>query len=64
MPRIAFLVILFAVAVGAVFVLTRAVKGALVAQENLAGQRGGNMQRLAFFLLLALIAYVAASGGM
>ncbi len=61
MPRIALLVILFAVAVGVVFVVIKAFKGALVAHEA-AIQRGGHMQRLAFFLLLALMAYVATSG--
>ncbi len=62
MQKMALLVLLFAVAAGVVVVV---VKVATSARQHLNGplkESGNGMQRLAFFLLLALIAYVAAIG--
>lgn len=62
MQKMALLVLIFAVVAGVISVLF---KGAAVVKERHGerlGDSGGSMQRLTFFLLLALIAYVAASG--
>ncbi|SMX23483.1 hypothetical protein [Boseongicola aestuarii] len=61
-PKIALLVLIFAVVAGAVAML---LKGAATVSQRHSDHDGGraeNMQRLSFFLLLALIAYVAATG--
>lgn len=60
--RLATLVILFVVVVGAVFVLFKGTALVTGRDSRQARESGNGMQRLSFFLLLALIAYVAASG--
>lgn len=61
-PKIALLVLIFAVVAGAVGVLLKGAELVGQRQNDQHGGRGENMQRLSFFLLLALIAYVAATG--
>ena len=61
-PKIALLVIIFAVVAGTVIVLFKGAAMANLGQNERLGGRGVTMQRLSFFLLLALMAYVAASG--
>lgn len=61
-PKIAVLVLIFAVVAAAVAVL---LKGAAMVSQRHGDHDGGraeNMQRLSFLLLLALMAYVAATG--
>ncbi|MBT8459123.1 MAG: hypothetical protein HKP37_00795 [Boseongicola sp.] len=62
MPKLALLVMIFAIVAGAIFVLSKGVAALNTLPDDRLGGRGGTMQKLSFFLLLALIAYVAASG--
>lgn len=62
MPKLALLVAIFAVVAIVIFVLSKGVALITAHQGDRLGGRGETMQRLSFFLLLALMAYVAASG--
>ncbi|WP_299755809.1 hypothetical protein [uncultured Boseongicola sp.] len=62
MPKMALLVLIFAVVAGVISVVFKGVAVLKEPHDERLGDRGGSMKRLAFFLLLALIAYVAAFG--
>jgi|GEM_PF-2043092 len=62
MQKLVVLALIFAVVAGVLSVLSKGVAMVKERQSNELSDGGDNMQRLSFFLLLALIAYVAASG--
>lgn len=62
MPKLALLVMIFAVVAVVISVLSKGVAAFNAHQNDQLGGRGNTMQRLSFFLLLALMAYVAATG--
>lgn len=62
LPRLALLVLIFAVVAVVISVLFKGVTAMNADRNDRSGGRRENMQRLSFFLLLALMAYVAATG--
>jgi hypothetical protein len=62
MQKIALIVIVFALIAGTLTVLFKGAAKVIGRDNDQIEGRGENMQRLSFFLLLALIAYVAATG--
>ena len=62
MQKIALIVIVFALFAGVITVLFKGAAKVIGRDNDQVAGRGETMQRLSFFLLLALIAYVAATG--
>ena len=62
LSKLALLVMFFAVVAVVLSVLSKGVAAVGAHKDDRLESRGETMQRLSFFLLLALMAYVAASG--